>query len=161
MSNEAFTEPTTEYWQEILPETEVAPSPWKFGYPARLPDQRILRLPIRALNADEAVASLIINQAAICVTDELSGFLVNQVRPFNPDIIVGLPTLGLSLAPIITKGLGHSKTFLTITSIIIQLLTSCRTICTFGVLPEVLVRRLAVHGSLIYHFSFGREETLS
>ncbi|PVH86950.1 PRTase-like protein [Cadophora sp. DSE1049] len=109
MSNESFTEPTTQYWQEILPDTETAPAPWKYGYPARLPDQRILKLPIRALNSNEAVASLIINQAALDVTAELGDFLVHQVRPFNPDVIVGLPTLGLSLAPIIAKGLGHKR----------------------------------------------------
>ncbi|KAH7418348.1 phosphoribosyltransferase-like protein [Cadophora sp. MPI-SDFR-AT-0126] len=109
MSPESFTEQTTQYWQEILPDAEAPPAPWKYGFPARLPDQRILKLPIRALNANEAVASLIINQAALDVTAELGNFLVHQVRPFHPDIIVGLPTLGLSVAPIIAKGLGHDR----------------------------------------------------
>ncbi|KAK0124432.1 hypothetical protein ONS95_009390 [Cadophora gregata] len=109
MPKDSFTEPTTEYWQTILPDTEIIPAPWKYGFPARLPDQRILKLPIRALNANEAVASLIINQAALDVTEELGEFLVDQVRPFHPEVIVGLPTLGLSLAPIIAKGLGHKR----------------------------------------------------
>lgn len=142
METAPFTEPTTEYWQEILPTSEATSAPWQYGYPARLPDSRILKLPIRALNANEAVASLIINQyvslsqssqllrfysllliprrvesrhanimtrAAIDVTAKLGAFLADVVRPFNPDVIVGLPTLGLSLAPIIAQSLGHSK----------------------------------------------------
>ena len=160
MPQKAFTEPTTEYWQEILPLSRTTPAPWKYGYPARLPDQRSLMLPIRALNSDEAVASLIINQAAIGVTDELGDFLLHQVRPFNPDVIVGLPTLGLSLAPIIAKGLGHSKTSLSIYATRIQLLTFSRTICTIGILAKVLVHRLTIHRSFIHHFPVGREETL-
>ncbi|KAG4444065.1 hypothetical protein IFR05_000418 [Cadophora sp. M221] len=109
MANAPFTEPTTEYWQEILPANETTSAPWRYGYPARLPDSRILKLPIRALNTNEAVASLIINQAAIDVTAELGAFLADVVRPFNPDVIVGLPTLGLSLAPIIAQSLGHKR----------------------------------------------------
>ncbi|KAH9222684.1 phosphoribosyltransferase-like protein [Leptodontidium sp. 2 PMI_412] len=109
METAPFTEPTTEYWQEILPTSEATSAPWQYGYPARLPDSRILKLPIRALNANEAVASLIINQAAIDVTAKLGAFLADVVRPFNPDVIVGLPTLGLSLAPIIAQSLGHKR----------------------------------------------------
>ncbi|KAH7360771.1 phosphoribosyltransferase-like protein [Rhexocercosporidium sp. MPI-PUGE-AT-0058] len=109
MANAPFTEPTTDYWQEILPASEDTSAPWQYGYPARLPDSRILKLPIRALNANEAVASLIINQAAIDVTAQLGAFLADAVRRFNPEVIIGLPTLGLSLAPIIAQGLGHKR----------------------------------------------------
>jgi hypothetical protein len=58
-----FTEPTTKYWQEILPASKAkkTPAPWKYGYPALLPDSSILMLPIRPRNAEEAVASLILN----------------------------------------------------------------------------------------------------
>lgn len=49
------------------------------------------------------------DRAALDVTAELGAFLADVVRPFNPDIIVGLPTLGLSLAPIIARSLGHSQ----------------------------------------------------
>ena len=109
MAPAPFTEVTTEYWQEILPAGESIAAPWKYSYAARLPDSRILKLPIRALNSNEAVASLIINQAALDVTAELGAFLAEVVGVYNPDIIVGLPTLGLSLATIVTQHLGHSK----------------------------------------------------
>ncbi|KAL2074698.1 hypothetical protein VTL71DRAFT_8477 [Oculimacula yallundae] len=109
MSSAHFTEPTTDYWQEVLPANEKTSAPWQFGYPAQLPDSRILKLPIRALSDDEAVASLIINQAAIDVTAQLGAFLADVVSPFAPDVIVGLPTLGLSLAPIIAQSLDHKR----------------------------------------------------
>ena len=63
-----FTEPTAAYWQSI---TEPAPHPapngrWQLGYPARLPDGRVLVLPIRQLASEptHAVASLLVNQAS-------------------------------------------------------------------------------------------------
>ncbi|KAE8448165.1 hypothetical protein EG329_009769 [Mollisiaceae sp. DMI_Dod_QoI] len=105
-----FTEPTTQYWQEILPEEYLTPGPWQYGYPARLPDSRILILPIRQTAIpDEAVASLLTNQAAIDVSDELGIFLADIVRNYNPEVIVGLPTLGLTLARTVAKSLGHKR----------------------------------------------------
>ena len=103
-----FTEPTTHYWQEILPAGETTPPPWKFGVPARLPDSRILMLPIRPLHhaGQDAVASLLVNQAALAVVNELGKFLAERVGPFQPEVIVGLPTLGLTLAPIVAESLG-------------------------------------------------------
>jgi hypothetical protein len=106
-----FTEPTTNYWQEILPEGPNIPPPWKYGVPARLPDSRLLVLPIRPLNnaANDAVASLLVNQASLDVVTELGNFLAERVRPFQPEVIIGLPTLGLSLAPIVAQKLGLSE----------------------------------------------------
>lgn len=43
------------------------------------------------------------------VVDELGIFLTHLVRPYNPDIIIGLPTLGLTLAPIVARELGHKR----------------------------------------------------
>jgi adenine/guanine phosphoribosyltransferase-like PRPP-binding protein len=70
-------------------------------------------LPIRSLNNEQndAVASLLVNQAAIDVVAELGSFLADIVRPFNPEVIIGLPTLGLSLAPIVAQQLGLSEYF--------------------------------------------------
>lgn len=111
MATHDFTEPTTNYWQEILSSDHTSSPPWKYGVPARLPDSRILMLPIRPLNneTNDAVASLLVNQAAIEVVAELGTFLADVVRPFHPEIIIGLPTLGLSLAPIVAQKLGLSE----------------------------------------------------
>lgn len=85
-------------------------------------------LPIRPLRnvANDAVASLLVNQASISVVSELGTFLAERVRPFHPDVIIGLPTLGLSLAPIVAQHLGLSKGFIKIPhllEILIQTLT--------------------------------------
>lgn len=121
-----FTEATTGYWQTIL-EGEAAaralqaPPPWRFGYPARLPDGRVLMLPIRALaeaaggqgdaatTPRHAVASLIVNQAALAVVDELGVLLARALAPLAPEVLVGLPTLGLTLAAAVARALGHAR----------------------------------------------------
>lgn len=104
-----FTEPTTSYWQEIL-SSPNSQTPWQFGYPAKLPDSRFLILPIRPMkdNPKHAVASLLVNQASMDVVDLLADFLADLVRPFEPDVLIGLPTLGLSLAPIVARKLSLS-----------------------------------------------------
>ncbi|KAF7874826.1 hypothetical protein EAF04_002000 [Stromatinia cepivora] len=107
-----FTEPTTPYWQEILPCNHIPKKPpYKYNYAAQLPDSRFLLLPIRRIidQPQQAVASLLINQASMDVVDELSDFLAELVRPFHPDVIVGLPTLGLTLAPIVARKLGLKR----------------------------------------------------
>jgi adenine/guanine phosphoribosyltransferase-like PRPP-binding protein len=111
MTTPHFTEQTTTYWQKFESEDKATPAPWKYGYPAPIPDFRILVLPIRQIagNPSEAVASLIINQASIYVHDELSRMLAETVRESEPDVIIGLPTLGLTLAKTVAQTLGKGK----------------------------------------------------
>ena len=100
------------FWQDILPPRTVGASGgFAQAYPAALPDGRQLLLPIRVLPGDgtRAVASLIINQASFAVEDALADGLVTLLRPFAPDIIIGVPTLGLHLAPNVARRLGHSR----------------------------------------------------
>jgi adenine/guanine phosphoribosyltransferase-like PRPP-binding protein len=126
-----YTEPTTTYWQEIHPPSDRearSKPPWRYAYPALLPDSSTLLLPIRQLPPKpplqtqptnttrgqapaplQAVASLIINQASLSVTESLSTHLAALLAPYAPDIIVALPTLGLSLAPLVAKELGHAR----------------------------------------------------
>jgi len=94
------------FWQEILPPDAVAEG----GYPARFPDGRILVLPIRPLpDGKRALASLIINQASFTVVDALAASLAQQLASFAPQIVVGLPTLGLTLSSAVAQKLGHSR----------------------------------------------------
>lgn len=113
MTTPHFTEPTTGYWQQILPATAAGPAdgPWQYGYPARLPDGRVLVLPIRQMagQPDHAVASLICNQAALDVIDTLGELLAERLAPLQPEVVVGVPTLGLSFAPIVARRLGLSR----------------------------------------------------
>ncbi|OYW97392.1 MAG: phosphoribosyltransferase [Rhizobiales bacterium 32-66-8] len=81
------------------------------GFPASLPDGRQLLLPIRVLPGDgaAAVASLIINQASFAVEDALAEAMAALVRPHAPEVIVGVPTLGIPLANNVARRLGHNR----------------------------------------------------
>jgi adenine/guanine phosphoribosyltransferase-like PRPP-binding protein len=108
-----FTEATTGYWQELLPGwpggRPPAP-PFRHGYPVALPDGRVLVLPIRALpDGAGAVASLIANQASLAVVRALAGFMAEAARGFGAEVVVGLPTLGLAMAPLVAEDLGHAR----------------------------------------------------
>lgn len=106
-------EPTTHYWQSLhLAEelkSQLAP-PYKHSYPALLPDGRYLLLPLRHMPTDKhrSVASFIANHAALSVIDVLSGFMVEQVSSLDAEIILGLPTLGLTFAPKVAEKLGFN-----------------------------------------------------
>jgi adenine/guanine phosphoribosyltransferase-like PRPP-binding protein len=94
------------FWQEILPPDAVIQG----GYTARFPDGRILVLPIRPLpDGKRALASLIINQASFAVVDALAAALAQELAPFAPEIVVGLPTLGLTLSSAVAQKLGHTR----------------------------------------------------
>jgi adenine/guanine phosphoribosyltransferase-like PRPP-binding protein len=100
-----------DFWQRIDPSRAVAPGQ-TYGdrYPAILDDGRQLLLPIRTLSdGDHAVASLIINQASFAVVAALAAALADKLRPLVPEIIVGLPTLGLTLAAAVAQSLGHPR----------------------------------------------------
>jgi len=104
---------THDFWQSI----EAAGSyptngPFTDFYPATLPDGRQLLLPLRILPGDgtRGVAGLICNQASFAVLDALIEALTAIVAPFEPDLIVGVPTLGLPLAEGVARRLGHSRT---------------------------------------------------
>ena len=100
-----------DFWQEIHPPGTFADTGAFFDfYVATLPDGGQLQLPIRVLaDGDHALASLIINQARFEVQDTLAAMLATGIADFAPDIVVGLPTLGLTLATAVARHLGHSR----------------------------------------------------
>jgi len=102
------------FWQGLdAPGThETAPGTvFRAGYPATLPDGRHLLLPIRDLpdGSGRAVASLIVNQAAFAVEDALADVMAEQWRDVSPEVVVGVPTLGLPLANAVARRLGHRR----------------------------------------------------
>ncbi|CAG8979801.1 hypothetical protein HYALB_00011250 [Hymenoscyphus albidus] len=122
MASAHFTEPTTHYWQEILPANIARPeAPWKYKYSTVLPDNRIINLPIRPLppafeneSPKEAVASLFLTQASLLVVDELGSYLGACVRErfgSEVEVVIGLPTLGLGIAGGVAKSFGHIARF--------------------------------------------------
>ncbi|RBO97295.1 phosphoribosyltransferase [Pseudochrobactrum asaccharolyticum] len=100
-----------EFWQKLYaPETFDIQGVHETFFPATLDDGRQLQLPIRPLSDKQhALASLIVNQAAFDVVDALSDDLAAKLKAFEPDVIVGLPTLGLTLASEVARKLGHSR----------------------------------------------------
>ncbi|WP_127597217.1 phosphoribosyltransferase [Nitratireductor alexandrii] len=103
-----------EFWQELYPPGFFAckaQTRHDTLYPAVLPDGCQIALPIRPLPGKSrlAVASLIVNQASFVVEEALAGHMIDAIRPFKPEIVVGVPTLGLPLAHAVARGLGHSR----------------------------------------------------
>jgi len=103
--------PPHDFWQQIYPPQAFDPAVGFEGYyPALLADGRHLRLPIRPLaDGEHALASLIVNQASFAVLDVLASELAALLAPLEPDVIAGLPTLGLTLASVVAQKLGHSR----------------------------------------------------
>ena len=103
------------FWQTLLPGDSRLPEErtgrFADAWPARLPDGRILWLPIRRLpdRPNQGVASLILNQASFSVVDALTADLADRLNEFDPDIVVGLPTLGLTMASHVAKALDHAR----------------------------------------------------
>ncbi len=103
----------SDFWQHIDPPGSHVETPeggHLHAYPATLADGRQLLLPIRERDHGRyALASLIINQASFAVVDALADELANKLREESPDVIVGLPTLGLTLAEATARRLGHAR----------------------------------------------------
>ncbi len=97
-----------EFWQTFSP-GPPPPAPWTDRFPAQMPDGRVLWLPIRTLASGDGIASLILNQASFEVEETLAAHLADRLRPHAPDVVVGLPTLGLGLARAVAARLGHAR----------------------------------------------------
>ncbi|POF28250.1 phosphoribosyltransferase [Roseibium marinum] len=113
MIGDVFEKEPHVFWQETVPAGTFETSPpdgHRIFFPALLPDGDQLALPIRELaDGQSALASLIVNQASFEVVDRLAAALAGLARPFSPDVVVGLPTLGLTLAAPAARNLGHSR----------------------------------------------------
>ncbi|TDK39543.1 phosphoribosyltransferase [Rhizobium deserti] len=100
-----------DFWQTIHPPGSFdTVGPFTGFFPATLGQGEQIRLPIRPLaDGSHALASLIINQASFDVQDALAGDLAPKLAAFRPEIIIGLPTLGLTLAAGVARALGHTR----------------------------------------------------
>ncbi|MDT0683222.1 phosphoribosyltransferase [Roseicyclus sp. F158] len=99
-----------DFWQDFLNADEAPAAPFDRSYPARLPDGRVLLLPIRPLKGTRhAIASLILGQASFAVEAALADALAERLKVHAPEIVIGLPTLGLSLARAVAQRLGHAR----------------------------------------------------
>jgi adenine/guanine phosphoribosyltransferase-like PRPP-binding protein len=85
--------------------------PYQGGYRCRLPDGDYLELPFLPLppSFDRAIAFLCSNQTSFEVEDRLSTYMTDMVRDLHPEIVVGMPTLGMVYASLVAKKLGHER----------------------------------------------------
>lgn len=100
-----------DFWQDVHPAgTFDRGGPFSGFFPATLDDGRQIRLPIRPLaDGEHALASLIINQASFDVQDALAADLAPKLAAHRPEVVVGLPTLGLTLAAAVARSLGFAR----------------------------------------------------
>lgn len=100
-----------DFWQEIYPPKSFdIQMGYRDFFPTSLGDGRQILLPIRPLaDGKHALASLIVNQASFAVEDALATELAAKLAPHEPEVIAGLPTLGLTLASAVARKLGHSR----------------------------------------------------
>jgi len=100
------------YFDRIIPAADIPvlpPPPYRDVFPVRLPDGDWALLPFLALppDFDTAIAYLCITENSFELEDRLSSAMAELVRPLQPDIVVGMPTLGMVLAASVGKKLGH------------------------------------------------------
>jgi adenine/guanine phosphoribosyltransferase-like PRPP-binding protein len=100
------------YYERIVPAVEmpVPPAPpYQHAYPV-LPDGDWLLLPLLALpDGNTAIANLCINANSFVLEERLGSAMADLARPLRPDVIVGMPTLGMVLAASVAKKLGHER----------------------------------------------------
>jgi adenine/guanine phosphoribosyltransferase-like PRPP-binding protein len=84
-------------------------APYAQNYAFRLPDGDWVELPFVPLPPDEttAIVSLCITENSFDLEDRLSTAMAALARDLRPEVIVGMPTLGLVLAASVAKKLGH------------------------------------------------------
>jgi adenine/guanine phosphoribosyltransferase-like PRPP-binding protein len=102
------------YREQIIPAADLKafpPPPYGDSYPCPLPDGDYLTLPFLPLPPDftTAIAFLCSNQTSFEVEDRLTTYMADMVRDLEPEVVVGMPTLGMVYAPIVARKLGHER----------------------------------------------------
>ncbi|MBW4581264.1 MAG: hypothetical protein KME42_16975 [Tildeniella nuda ZEHNDER 1965/U140] len=105
---------TGSYRERLIPAAELPcfpDPPYPAAYPCLLPDGDYLELPFLALppNFDTAIAFLCSNQTSFEVEDRLTTYMADLIRDRQPEVVVGMPTLGMVYASIVAKKLGHDR----------------------------------------------------
>ena len=101
------------YYDRIVAAADMPalpPPPYRDSYPVRLPDGDWALLPFLALPPDfaTAIAYLCITENSFALEERLSNAMADLARPLQPDVVVGMPTLGMVLAASAGKKLGHA-----------------------------------------------------
>lgn len=85
--------------------------PYQDTYPCLLSDGDYLDLPFLPLppDFDTAIAFLCSNQTSFAVEDRLSTQMTQIAQTLNPEVVVGMPTLGMVYAASVAQKLGHER----------------------------------------------------
>jgi adenine/guanine phosphoribosyltransferase-like PRPP-binding protein len=87
---------------------EIPPPPYTDRYWVPLGDGTQVELPIEPLpGGEEAIVLLMSNQTPFVVEEKLASLLAEKVRELDPEVIIGVPTMGLDYARLIAARLGH------------------------------------------------------
>jgi len=102
------------FWQDLYPPGSFDPARAQghlTAWPGTLPDGRQILQPIRPLPdaPERGLASLIVNQASFAVLDALLDHMAPLAAAHAPDVVLGVPTLGLPLAEGVARRLGHGR----------------------------------------------------
>jgi adenine/guanine phosphoribosyltransferase-like PRPP-binding protein len=92
------------YWQAFG--TSAPAPPFQHDFPARMPDGRFLTMKLRA-TGETAVADLILTQTSFLVLDALADWLARALRPLRPEVLLGLPIQGYTIAAETARRLSH------------------------------------------------------
>lgn len=100
--------------ERLIPQAEmkIPPAPpYKDSCPVQLPDGDWLDLPMLPLppDFDTAIAFLCSNQTTFEVQDRLTTEMAKLARPWKPEVVIGMPTLGMVYAPDVARKLGHER----------------------------------------------------
>ena len=89
---------------------EVPRPPYQESVPVQLPDGDWLDLPLLPLppDFDTAIAFLCSNQTTFEVEDRLTTEMAKLAKQWDPEVVIGMPTLGMVYAPIVARKLGMS-----------------------------------------------------
>ena len=102
------------YKERLIPSADLPTfpkPPYQATYPCLLPDGDYLELPFLPLppNFDTAIAFLCSNQTSFEVEDRLSTHMAAIAKALHPEVVVGMPTLGMVYAASVAEKLGHER----------------------------------------------------
>ena len=104
--------PRTNYHVSIEspPGPEALLPPYRDYYPVALCDGTLMNLPIQPFpGGREAIALLMSNQTDFAVEQQIGASLGKIAAEFSPEVIAGIPTLGLDYARLVARDLGFSN----------------------------------------------------
>ena len=90
---------------------EIPTPPYHDSCPVQLPDGDWLDLPMLPLppDFDTAIAYLCANQTTFEVEDRLTTEMAKLAKKWDPEVVIGMPTLGMVYSAPVARKLGHDR----------------------------------------------------